>query len=53
MLYQLFEAGSISYRAPAVNTTGQQNLNFGFGNVNGKRYVDNALESNESWAAYI
>lgn len=48
-VYHLFTAGSISITLPARNTSGQQNLNFGFANVNGdvQRYVDKALESNE------
>lgn len=46
---QLFEAGSISLSLPAVDTSGQQTLNFGVGNVNGlaQKYVDHALETDD------
>lgn len=47
--YHLFEAGSLSVSLPALNTSGQQNLNFGVANVNGvaQQYVDHALETDE------
>lgn len=45
--FQLFEAGSLSIALPAKNTSGQQSLAFGIGNVNGRvqASVDAALES--------
>lgn len=46
-VFQLFEASQLEISLPGKNTSGQQSLNFGLGNVSGRvqRAVEQALES--------
>jgi len=48
-IYYTFQACSLSIALPARNTSGQQNLSFALGSVDGQidEYVDAALESGE------